>query len=285
VTETTARISRFLRAIPPRTPGKSRLARALLERRLGAGEARVRDRFGLSYRVPDLREPVAFRLLVDGVYEPEVLSFVLDRLPAHGAFVDVGANIGVFALPAARRVGPHGRVVAIEASDTVFDCLRSNAAANGLSHVNVLHVAALDAEGDVPFYPAPADHFGMGALAPQFDAASVEVPGARLDRLLAVANVTHVDVLKVDVEGFEVKVFAGALRLLLASHPPVIVFEFSDWAEARAPGAQPGDAQRFLMAHGYSVWTLTDYSRRRAALRAPITTGEAMLVADRRPRM
>jgi FkbM family methyltransferase len=266
-------------------PGKTRLARALLEGRLDRGEGRVRDRFGLSYRVPDLREPVAFRLLVDGVYEPDVLSFVLDRLPEGGAFVDVGANVGAFALPAARRVGARGRVVAIEASNVVFDALRANAAANGLSHINAMHVAAIDAEGDVPFYPAPADRFGMGALAPQFDAAPVDVPGARLDRLLAVANVTRVDVLKVDVEGFEVKVFQGAIDLLGAASPPVIVFEFCDWAEARVPGGQPGDAQRFLMAHGYTVWTLGDYRRRRAPLAGPLTTGERMLVAERRGAM
>ena len=133
--------------------------------------------------------------------------------------------------------------------------------------------------------PAAADFDGKRCALPRVGDAPEHARARAQPSLRAVANVTHVDVLKVDVEGFEVRVFAGALRLLLASHPPVIVFEFSDWAEARAPGAQPGDAQRFLMAHGYSVWTLTDYSRRRAALRAPITTGEAMLVADRRPRM
>jgi FkbM family methyltransferase len=282
VTGTAARICRVLRLIPPNIPGKRRVARALLDGRLEPGEARVRDRMGLSYRVPDLREPVAFSLLVDGVYEPDVLSFLLEHLPGDGTFVDVGANIGVFALPAAKEVGGRGRVIAIEASNTVFDCLRANAALNGLSHVTALHVAACDAEGDVRFYPAPPDRFGMGALAPQFHAAPVDVPGARLDRLLAVANVSHVDIVKVDVEGFEVKVFEGAVQLLASAPPPIIVFEFCDWAERRMPGGKPGDAQRFLMAHGYSVWTLADYRRGREPLEAPVTTGETMLVAERR---
>ncbi len=93
------------------------------------------DRLGLSYRVPDLHEPVAFSLLVDGVYQRDVLEVVLDLLPEGGTFVDVGANVGAFALPAACRLGQHGRVFALEPSAVLFQCLRANAAMNGLANV------------------------------------------------------------------------------------------------------------------------------------------------------
>ena len=266
--------------MPAGTPGKTRLARRLLGR-LPGGEHRVTDRLGLSYRVPDLREPVAFHLLIDGVYERDVLSLVLDLLPMGGTFVDVGANVGAFALPAACRVGPSGRVLAFEASPAVFPCLRANAAVNGLTNVTAVHTAVCDMDGEVSFYPAPSDHFGMGALAPQFDATPVTVPGMRLDHLLAAEMIRHVDVLKIDVEGFEQKVLEGAPTLLARTEPPVVVFEFCDWAEARVPGAAPGDAQRFLLDRSYTLWRVDDYRRRRPPLAAPVTTGATMIVAKR----
>jgi hypothetical protein len=110
----------------------------------------------------------------------------------------------------------------------------------------------------------------------------VAVAGARLDRLLAVANLTHVNVLKIDVEGFELKVLQGAATLLAAERPPLVIFEFCDWAEARVPGVERGDAQRFLIAQGYSIRLADRYPRGRP-MTAVMTDGAAMLVASRAP--
>src|SRR5438874_8565674 len=121
-------IQRVVRALP-RFPGKLRLAHLLL-RGVG-GPAMIKDRFGFTYEVPDLREPIAFHLLVNGAYEPETQNLLLRVLPVGGVFVDIGANVGTFAIPAAKHVGPSGRVVAIEASPTVFKVLEKNVALNG----------------------------------------------------------------------------------------------------------------------------------------------------------
>ncbi len=66
-----------------------------------------------------------------------------------------------------------------------------------------------------------------------------------LDSVLSELAITSVDVLKVDVEGFEAAVFRGAERLLSGPNPPIVVFEFCDWAEQRS-GYCIGDAQRVL---------------------------------------
>jgi hypothetical protein len=65
------------------------------------------------FLVPDLREPIALHLFVDGSYEKQTRSFILDRLSTGDVFIDIGANIGVFTVPAAKKVGIHGRVSAI----------------------------------------------------------------------------------------------------------------------------------------------------------------------------
>jgi len=131
----------------------------------------------------------------------------------------------------------------------------------------------------LPFWEAPADHFGMGALAPQFDAQPTLVPGSTLDRMLAEAGIGKVDVLKVDVEGFEAAVFRGAQKLLSRPDAPVIVFEFCDWAEARMPDGRVGDAQQVLSNLGYCIWRLSDYGNSEQSLTDVLQMGSNMLVA------
>jgi FkbM family methyltransferase len=227
-------------------------------------------------------EPVAFHLVVDGVYEPELARFILDRLQSAGTFVDVGANVGAFTIPAAKKVGPSGLVLAVEASPQVFPYLEGNVRANRSGNVRLKFVAASDGDSaGVPFYEAPADHFGMGSMAPQFGASPVLVPSRPLDQLLAEEGVTHVDLLKVDVEGFEAQVFRGARKLLTSDRAPVVVFEFCDWAEGRAAGGQTGLGQQVLRGFGYNLFRLKG---REMVRTDPITAGFENLVAVRAPR-
>jgi FkbM family methyltransferase len=271
-------IARCCRTIPSGLRGKARLTKNLLGSQLNARDVRIRDRSGNLYLIPSLREPVGFHLLIDGVYEQEVQSFILQRLEEGSVFVDVGANIGAVTIPAARTAG---RVLAIEASPSVFPYLAQNIKANHLENVRCMNVAAGREEAYLPFYTAPMEHFGMGSFGPQFNAQPTQVPAVALDQILADEKIGRVDLIKIDVEGFELAVLQGARRLLANDRPPVIIFEFCDWAEARVPDGKVGDAQRFLASLGYSMWRLRDFSNRRPALAQPIVQGFEMLVAAR----
>jgi FkbM family methyltransferase len=245
-------------------------------------DAIVYGRNGIRYVVPSLREPVGFYLLIDGVYEGQAIDFVLERLKPGAVFIDIGANIGVFTLPAARRVDPAGCVIAIEPSPRVFPYLERNIALNELSNVRSIQCAAYDRDtGGVPFYEAPVDHFGMGSLGAQFHNEPVPVLCRTLDHILKEQGIERVDVIKVDVEGVEAAVFEGAKELLTGANPPLIVFEFCDWAETRVPGSNAGDAQRILNSWGYCIWRLTDMIHNRPALSEVLTTGFETLVAMR----
>src|SRR5262249_13394872 len=100
-----------------------------------------------------------------------------------------------------------------------------------------------------------------------------------LDTMLAEMNIHQPDVIKIDVEGAELGVLRGAARLLASERPPVIVFEFADWAEARIPGQRPGDAQAFLIASGYRLFYLERDGRTGQELLTPVCQGFAMLLA------
>jgi len=267
--------ARLFRACPPGVRGKGRLARGLLGRFLDRADVELRSRSGDVFLVPQLREPVAFELLIHGDYEPQTRRFILSHLPPGGTFVDVGANVGVFTVPAARQVGPTGRVLAVEASPRVFRYLEHNLRQNAVGNVAARACAAHDHDAEsVAFWDAPADHFGMGSLAPQFHADPGGVPSRTLDGLLAEVGWDRVDLMKVDVEGFEAQVFRGGRELLTGPRPPVVLFEFCDWAEARA--GKLGAAQEVLREYGYRLYRLAG-----PAVDGVLTSGFEMLVARR----
>jgi FkbM family methyltransferase len=273
-------IARRLRILPSRFVGKAQLGRLILGSRLESSNIVVECGRGSRFLVPCLREPVAFELLINGAYESETLALLLRVASGNGVFVDVGANIGAFTVPLAKQLNS-GTVVAIEASPAVYPYLARNIELN--DNIRLHHCAALDHDLDtVPFYEAPKDHFGMGALAAQFSGKAVPVTARTLDSILAQDGIDRVDVLKVDVEGFEGQVFVGATKLLAGSRAPTIVFEFCDWAERRVQNAPIGHAQRFLLDLGYSIYRLADLrSPRPQPLRKPLVAGFEQLIAYR----
>lgn len=265
----------FVRALPYGFRGKRRLARWLLK--LPEGQARVLMHSGNLITVPNLREPVAWSSAIDGLYEPETLSVLKRWMDREGMFVDVGANIGIISLEIAREF-TQKRVFAIEAVPRYAELLLANARANGLANVEVHNVLCGETEtAETSFWQAPDSHFGMGSRAPQFRSdAEVKLPMRRLDSMLD--NQGPVAAIKIDVEGFEAEVIAGAQNILVRDRPP-IVFEFAEWAESRRVGHAPGTAQRLLIEMGYQLWTLPDYLASKPPLPSLMLTGGAMLVA------
>ena len=82
-----------------------------------------------------------------GSYEPYVSSHMFTRLSDVRVFVDVGANLGLFALPAAKNMAPAGHVYAFEASYRNANLLQQNAWRNSLKNVTVYPIGLSDSNG------------------------------------------------------------------------------------------------------------------------------------------
>ncbi len=149
-----------------------------------------------------------------GTWEPHVTAFVLRRLRPGDGFVDIGANIGFFSLLASRRVGPRGSVVGIEASPEIFALLETNVARNR-ARVRTLNCAASDSHGEVELYPGDECNCGTTTIAAAPNTvAKALVRAAPLDELLTPEEMAQARLVKIDVEGAEGAVIAGANLLL-----------------------------------------------------------------------
>jgi len=225
-----------------------------------------------------MHEPIAFYCLIDDVYEPELVAVLRQYLTEGSTFLDIGANVGVFTVFASRLVGGRGSVLAVEASPFINRFLARNIAVNGCSNVHHLAKAvSVFGPQTIDFWPAPNDKFGMGSLAPQFNAEPISVEADTIDHLLAADGAATINVIKIDIEGFEAAAFRGARELLSREPRPIVIFEFVDWAESRA-GFACGDAQRVLLDWGYSL-NVIERGGRLKKLDRPLEHGAANIAA------
>src|ERR1039457_4643286 len=127
-------------------------------------------------------------------------------------FVDVGSNIGAYALWAADLVGPKGRVVAIEPDPSTVEILRRNIHLNQLEPViSVCHVGVSDCD-EVLRVSRRCGDMGVTRLVSDGECHGPEIACRTLASVLTSAGVERVDMLKLDIEGFEPKVLRQYFR-------------------------------------------------------------------------
>ena len=189
------------------------------EQTLGRASVSLTTRFQkvlrLAFGATMIFDPEDLYLAIAGFWEPNLTYEVVRTLRPGDTFVDVGANSGYYTLLASRLVGRTGRVVAIEGSPATFRRLEQNVARNGLTNVRCVQRAVMDRVGEVEFATQVAGA-SMKASAVHRDATSsiIRVPCAPLDSLLLAEEIATLRMLKIDVEGAEPQVFAGAHRIL-----------------------------------------------------------------------
>lgn len=183
-----------------------------------------------------------------GFYERELSATLAQQAARGGLLVDVGANMGYFALLWAGLKATN-RVVAFEASPRNVAILTTNVRRNRCEdRITVVAKAAGDRHGTVTFDIGPAEQTGWGGIAAGDPENSITVPMVRLDEELAD---TEIDVLKIDTEGADALVLFGCEQLLKARKIKAIYFEQNADKMERI-GLRPDEAQRFLKSMNYN---------------------------------
>jgi len=126
-------------------------------------------------------------------------------------FIDVGAHIGKYTIPAARAVGGKGLVIAIEPHPENYRVLIRNIKANNLNNVIALNVAAWSGERKLKLFIG--DSGSRHSVKKDFGRGYIEVPARALDSILNELKVENVDLIKIDVEGRSSRFLKGWRRL------------------------------------------------------------------------
>ncbi len=181
---------------------------------------------GASFRFYHQASATERGALFNPDYNIEELDFLRAHAPAGGVFVDVGANVGTYAMPLARHVGASGKVIAIEPHPVTHARLAFNRAASGFTQVVLVAAAAGSADGEL-MIETDGDNLGASHIVSGTRSSNaLKVPSLRLQRILDDAGASHVDALKIDVEGYEDRVLTGFFKKAPSSlWPRAVVIE------------------------------------------------------------
>ncbi len=239
-------LMRLYRASPLHPRLGAGLARLLgiATRRIPSPQVRVVD--GITWEL-DLGEVIDASLFFSGSFEPRAERTIGKHLGPGMTAIDVGANIGYHTLRMARTVGPGGRIIAIEPAPRAVGRLRRNLSLNRFENVEVV-VAALD-DHDVEL--AERHLQSSYPLSGESPRESTSVRVARLDTLLSERRLDRVDLVKVDVDGWEAKVLRGAMETLNRFRP-VLFFELTP-SGVEAAGDSVEGLFDSLLALGYTI--------------------------------
>ncbi len=231
---------------------------------LAEQEVLVRTPYGMLI-VPAEDDVLLTALLETGVLEPGTTNVMTHLLREGDMVVDVGANIGLLALPAARRVGDTGSVIAFEPLPRLADVLRRSMYINGVSdRVSVLAVACGEQSGTATMHAAKI--LGHSSLLPVEDEVrTLDVPVCTLDeRIPAHARVSLV---KIDAEGYEVPVWRGMRRIVSENPELCVIVEFGPSHLARAGLSIAAWMEPFVAA-GFAGYEIDEATGRCRRLRA-----------------
>jgi len=198
------------------------------------------------------RDPVVSGALTLGVYETTEIALMARLCKPGYVMVDVGANVGLYTAIAGLAVGPEGRVLAFEPEPESFTFLQKTVAVNELANTCIVRAAASNENGYTQLFTSSSNRGDHRMYNNTQADGCAEVRTVCLDDFLQSEGVRQVDVIKIDVQGFEGHVVEGLEQTIRRSSRLCMLIEF--WPEGlRSAGTDPSE---FLLRLGNMGLTL-----------------------------
>ncbi|MES2995135.1 MAG: FkbM family methyltransferase [Patescibacteria group bacterium] len=200
-------------------------------------------------------DPVISGALMLGVYEPFQMEVFRSYVQEGDTVLDIGANIGLYTLIAAKQAGAAGHVFAFEPERENFSILSENIQANDLTTAEAVQCAVSDASGTGALFISE-DNKGNHSLIDDSGSGTTQpVETIRMDDWLEERGVTNVGVIKIDIQGAEPRAFAGMERTLRESRA---LFTEYEPAILRGSGTNPMSMLESLRAYGYRLFEIDE---------------------------
>jgi FkbM family methyltransferase len=190
------------------------------------------------------------------VHEPLATRLLMQTLKPGMNVVDIGGNIGYYAMLEARLVGPAGTVIAIEPVPENSEQLCKNVQSNGYENIRIHKVAIGDRNGTALMYITGKSNW-HSLHPPPFSKGEMKVPVTTLDSLLMPYHLPSVDLVRMDLEGYEVVVIEG-MRRTLEKHGPRLLVELHPYLVGASPIVE---YLRSLENMGYGIEWMIEQER------------------------
>ncbi len=170
---------------------------------------------------------VDFTVLMRGFFSKALTNFMMKNIKEGMICIDLGASIGVFSLLMAEKVGPSGAVYSFEPQPKIFKKLLNNIVLNSLAWVDAYQLALSDKneQRDLNYPPKGDSNDGAASFGNHLNSSggSEKVECVTLDSFINQKKISSVDFIKIDVEGHENFVIAGALETLKKYRPLLLI--------------------------------------------------------------
>jgi len=170
----------------------------------------------------------SLRLSINGVYEEFETSIIKKLIKKGDYVVDVGANIGYYTLIFARIVGTEGKVFAFEPEPTNFELLKKNIKINGYKNVECIQKSVSNRNEKTRLYIDDDNMGGHTMINDTKNKNFIEIESVQLDDYFKDLE-RKINFIKIDVEGFEIKVIDGMRTLLQNNNEIKMMVEFNPY--------------------------------------------------------
>ncbi len=220
----------------------------------------------------DITNPLTWDLVGERGHEDEVKKTFVNNIKEGNTIIDVGANIGEFSLIASKKIGPKGKVISIEPLKQAVFWLKKNYILNGFSNYEILEKAVGNKTGTMTLYKKSVSSV-QGILDPNITKKeyipSGEIIVETIDEIISTRNIGGVDMLKIDVEGFEYEVFCGCKNSFKQNKIKKIICEVHS-SYLQKKGLDEKMIYSLLKENGFSI-TVLDTSENRPHILAVLT--------------
>jgi FkbM family methyltransferase len=205
-------------------------------------------------------DPVVSAALMLRIYERQETTFFLAACEPGFVFLDVGANCGYYTALFLTAASRDSRIVAMEPDPECFRWLEDTVRANRGARVTCLNVAASDICGTARLYRNHDNRGDNRLYNSELAGSFCEVPVATVDSLMDKEGVAELNLIKIDVQGFEAKVLRGMRRTLERSREIVLLSEFWPNGLLQA-GDAPAEPLQLLASLGFRLFHLSRRGR------------------------
>lgn len=211
-----------------------------------------RKRLGSAWWVPNPNDPVVSGAAALGLYERSETAFFTRVCKPGMTFIDIGANTGYYSAWAISLMRGRGRILAFEPDPESRRYLEATRSANMCAMMTVVPVAASDHNGETELYLNKDNRGDNRLYANELCGEAIRIDCRTIDEVLRDSGIESVDLVKMDVQGYEGHVLRGMRETLQRSPNLTLLMEFWPYGLTQA-GSAPSEILSMIEESGFTV--------------------------------